>query len=132
MQCFFSMITRISKVAMLLVVMVIYLMTAGRFNELHEVLHTDQHNVTHFAKDESDGCHRAIYHHDKNGCSHKTHLTAFSRCQVCDFICNGEVVISTFTIDATDSPILAIQSGFFPSVSDKIHLRLSARAPPIC
>lgn len=67
-----------------------YLINAVSFESFHHVVHDHDHTVSHTFEDETDACHRAIYHGDLElGCEHKNHVHKSDiDCQLCDFINN--------------------------------------------
>ncbi len=132
MQGIFSIIVRTVKAVMLLALLSVYMVSAIRLNTLHELFHDDTHVVTHLEKDESDGCHRAIYHNDKHGCDHKTHIVEHSDCQLCDFIANGDIVLFDAQVAGKServSTLIVYSAGVPPDTEVSL---LPARAPPFC
>jgi hypothetical protein len=61
----------------------------GYFNTqlLHQFQHSHEYEAFHTQETEQDSCHRAVFHHEKNACEHKTHITNPEQdCELCDII----------------------------------------------
>jgi hypothetical protein len=132
MRGIFSIMIRTVKAVMLLALLSVYMVSAIRVNTLHELLHDDTHAITHLEKDESDGCHRAIYHNDKQGCSHKTHIVQHTDCQACDFIANADIVLSAGKITGQHNDLSLEITNYVRVSPDTQQSLLPARGPPFC
>jgi len=64
--------------------LVVYSATAVRLDLLHRYLHQENLNELHSAKQESNPCHKKIFHHSAEGCDHQSHFTENTKCPLCD------------------------------------------------
>jgi hypothetical protein len=108
----------------------VYAVSAIRLNSLHRLLHDEKHAVEHFAENEKDPCHRAIYHKGSTGCEHKAHVSEISKCNYCDISAVPDHVhLPELSInEQPDCPAFFVQ--LIDRASFAFQLNLSARAPP--
>jgi hypothetical protein len=99
---------------------------------LHQFLHSHQHTVSHTEVQESDPCHRSLYHNDqKRGCGHQSHLIVSDKCELCDLITHSDAIV----LSSPDS----ISNNYFTtepvicsaSVLSIGQSNLPSRAPPV-
>jgi len=114
------------------VMMLCYLAANVEFDSLHQLAHA-HHDVavSHNEVDESDPCHRKLYHHDfSGGCSHKAHFVASKKCGLCDHHLSIDKIFIV-----TDAPsVTAVANDAYAidldgDVRTPIHY-LPARGPP--
>jgi hypothetical protein len=121
---------RFIKAVLLTVLLAVYIMGSMKLNGFHELLHNDNH-ITHLQEDESDGCHRAIYHNDKAGCEHKTHVTTNHHCHLCDFILTADQEPNDNFSFHRSAELNTYQAYHKVSVEISVALLLRSRAPPM-
>ena len=57
------------------------------FTLSHRLQHSHEYELLHTEVNEGKACHRAVFHHEKNACNHKTHLASHEeQCILCDVI----------------------------------------------
>jgi len=108
----------------------VYVLSAIRIDSFHEFLHHAAH-VEHNEVQESDPCHRAIYHHDvSEGCAHGAHLIPYLKCDLCSIIMLGD---QQATPTRFSKEIHFIETSYFEPVLFYHHLRdplFLSRGPP--
>ena len=69
-----------------------------QFDALHDLFHLHSELVSHSELEETDDCHRAIYHDVvERGCGHQSHIVASDKCELCDLIFQtGHVLLPDF------------------------------------
>jgi hypothetical protein len=123
---------RFLKAVALTLLLAAYLMGAMKLNGFHELLHADDHKITHLQSDEADGCHRAIYHNDKDGCEHKNHISTNHHCQLCDLILTTDQEAES-NLPEKDSQHITVHKSFCQYSTETIPAAIrQSRAPPIC
>jgi hypothetical protein len=98
---------------------------------LHHFFHSHNHLVAHSEAQESDPCHRSIYHHQADkGCGHHSHLIVRDKCELCDLLFHtDEILLSSHERAALQ--FFAVNFGFYtPDVLVTGQLIHSSRAPP--
>ena len=115
------------------VTLLLLLYVAGnvQVETFHQFFHSLE-KALHSTEQEKDPCHRAVYHDSKKeGCNHKTHITAVKKCPLC------HVVPLSATHIATNNSFAFIGlPTIFNDLSLSFHvagtfISLPARAPPV-
>jgi hypothetical protein len=109
-----------------------YLVGANQLDSFHKTFHPQESYVDHSAKAEQDGCHRTLYHAEKNdGCKHNSHFVNFDKCTLCNhFFQSDHVVPNTSLSKYTNlktAVAFALSGGFHADISNL----LPSRAPPL-
>jgi hypothetical protein len=119
------------KALALLPLLSLYLLGATELSGVHEFIHSDEH-VSHSNADEANACHRAVFHNEKEACSHKTHVTQKSECSLCDHVPSNDATIHSARCEYLKSLSLAHHTVLFASKATTSTSLLPARAPPAC
>ena len=114
-----------------LAVLSLYLISSTELSSIHELIHADEH-VSHSASDESNACHRAVYHNQKDACSHKSHISAKAKCSLCDHIPATDATLHQPETYQAVSIVENPDTHIFSSPAVCITVQLPARAPPFC
>lgn len=112
--------------------LIVYLLGTTHLDVFHTSFHHEEELVLHTTVEESDPCHRMVYHQDKaNGCRHDSHLTARDECNLCDFIPHGDQTLFSTSPSSTRATAL-FDFNFYKSDLDS-HLAVisASRAPPV-
>lgn len=97
-------------------------------------MHEDQSETLCTIENETDSCHRSIYHHDSvNGCSHPSHLTKpIVKCELCNILLTHHVLPFKnlpYSIAVVHIPVIpALEDQL---VTNPICAAHSLRGPPI-
>ena len=112
--------------------LLLYVISNISFETIHAFQHDDvQEAISHTAVDESDPCHRYLYHHDiEKGCHHKSHVESTKHCPLCQLQGTHEfdLIKDELTIPALSPTDYISQSEF--AFTREIDILLPARAPP--
>ncbi|WP_276374540.1 hypothetical protein [Chryseolinea sp. H1M3-3] len=113
------------------VLLFLYVLGNVQVESFHQAFHSLE-KALHSTEQEKDPCHRAIYHEvTKEGCDHKTHLTAPKKCPLCHVVPVNEQHLAIYESFDVFTPSLEIK-GYSPSVDKVIFsIKLPSRAPPI-
>lgn len=115
------------------VTLLLLLYVAGnvQVETFHQFFHSLE-KALHSTEQEKDPCHRAVYHDSKkDGCNHKTHITAVKKCPLCHVIPLNETHIATSNSFAfIGLPIIFNDLSLSFHVADTL-IGLPARAPPV-
>ncbi len=114
-----------------LLLLVLYVFSSAQTDILHCLSHIHELQDLHSEKNESDPCHRSIYHHEKKSCEHKTHLTKSDKCSECQFSAERIKYLepqepATIILQHNSFEVIAI--AFF--ITD-FSIHTSDRAPPV-
>ena len=116
-----------------LLLLSLYLVGTVEVTSFHNVLHsTDGETGLHSAVNESNACHKSIYHNKKGeSCKHKSHVTTNNKCPLChlslqtfEFFIAKPVAYHTLTTTLTSGEVHA------STIGEVISL-LPSRAPPL-
>ena len=111
-----------------------YLINAVSIESFHHAVHDHDHAVSHTLEDETDACHRAIYHGDLElGCEHKTHIhETHVDCDLCNVTLIRDYFYSTVLFDFRWNNKSSDQSYCEASSISKAFEKLySYRGPPV-
>ena len=96
----------------------------------HQIIHSHVDVELHFALNESDPCHKVIYHEKDNGCKHTSHLNKVEKCKHCHILFHSDqVTLSATTSKITFHNFVALTS-LMPVTLSGIDLQQSLRGPP--
>ena len=109
----------------------LYLVGSVQIESFHEVFHSFE-QALHSFDQEKDPCHRAIYHDSKKeGCDHKTHVTAVKKCPLCHLVPLNEKHISVSHVFESFSAPDDFENFCFSVRIVELAENLCARAPPL-
>jgi len=114
----------------LIVFLTLCLAATSQLGSLYAHGHGDHIIIGHSYKDETDPCHRLIYHNDsESGCDHDVHLTASDKCCLCDFAVHSDTsFVTTFHLNLKfDQNFVDVYKTNLDSYSAVLS---SSRAPP--
>jgi hypothetical protein len=114
-----------------LVLLVLYVFCSLHTDVIHRLSHAHELQDLHSIKNEKDQCHKSVYHHEKNSCEHKAHLTKSDKCSECQFSVERIKYLDSQQTAATvvhHNSFEAIVITFF--VAD-FSIHTSDRAPPV-
>lgn len=115
-----------------LLILLLYLVGSVQIESLHHLVHPDDHISLHSPEQEKDTCHQSIYHAGINhGCDHKSHLSEFKKCAVCDYANHSVHLFSIYTTDLPDALSNFIEDHYVQSEVTTTLLYSSSRAPPV-
>ncbi len=113
------------------VLLFLYVLGNVQVESFHQAFHSLE-KALHSTEQEKDPCHRAIYHEaTKEGCDHKTHVTAVKKCPLCHVVPFNEQLLTVSN---------SVKPSFLPNefkqqpIPVEIHgsiLHLPSRAPPV-
>lgn len=111
--------------------LVLYSLAAFKVDSFHEVFHAGELAELHSPEQESNPCHKSIYHQTaEQGCAHKSHITENTKCPLCE--CN--LAIDQLVHETPDSrPILVTseQHSFYAYPAAKLlPCKHAGRGPP--
>lgn len=74
-----------------LLLLVLYVAVSLKPEIIHSYAHDHMALVSHSDEQETDPCHRLIYHSDfDQDCNHDSHLVVADKCQMCDLVYHGD------------------------------------------
>ena len=115
------------------VLLLVFLYCAGnvQVESFHKIFHSFE-QALHSFDQEKDPCHRAIYHDSKKeGCDHKTHVTAVKKCPLCHLVPLNEKHISVSHVFESFSAPDDFENFCFSVRIVELAENLCARAPPL-
>jgi len=126
------MVRGLSLVGLSLLLLVLYLAGSVQVDSLHHLVHPDDYTILHSPENEKDTCHQSIYHAGLNhGCEHKSHLSEFKKCSVCDYANHSVHLFSISLLDLSASSSIAVEDHYNSSEAGINPLYQSSRAPPL-
>lgn len=70
----------------LCLLLVLYSLAAFKVDSFHALFHAQELKELHSAAQESNLCHKSIYHQESDkGCEHKSHFTENTKCPLCEY-----------------------------------------------
>lgn len=96
---------------------------------IHPLAHLHA-SVSHTEEDESDACHRMVYHGEKEACPHSEHVLEVEVCGLCDILIKQEELVA---VPAAEQRVLPTAAYYFAGFSDptiKTSVQSPSRAPP--
>lgn len=70
----------------LVLLLALYSAAALKVDSFHELFHAQEIATLHSPQQESNPCHRSVYHQEsQKGCTHKSHLSENDKCSLCEF-----------------------------------------------
>jgi hypothetical protein len=121
-------VLRLAWVSLLLLT---YLASSIKIDSYHA--HDASIIVQHQVENESDPCHRSIYHHDSyKGCRHEAHFSKYDKCPLSDIAAvQAHVQVSACYAVSLSYSFVSFPTLVLTPVTSQAGL-LSARAPPAC
>lgn len=121
---------KIAGVQSLGVLLLLLIYSAGsiELQSIHYLLH--DHAAVHSSEAEKDPCHRAIYHHEKDGCHHASHVSQSKKCPLCQFSFHADQWVSA---EGSAQPVhftKASKKNIALSLIASSPAQQSSRAPP--
>ena len=111
--------------------LLLYLVGSVQIESFHDAFHSFE-QALHSFDQEKDPCHRAIYHDSKKeGCDHKTHVTAVKKCPLCHLVPLNEKHIAVSHVFESFSTPCDFKNFCFSFCVVEVAGKLSARAPPL-
>jgi hypothetical protein len=110
----------------------LYLIGSSRIESFHKLF--VQHNPPelHAAEQESDPCHRNIYHQEQSGdCEHTTHIVDNHKCPLGDSQIHSAQIFENVVIVIPLSFTLALLRATRSSAAEGFYFYSSGRAPPV-
>ena len=125
-------ISRLGLAALPLLFLFLYLAGTVQVESLHHLVHPDDFVTLHSPEQERDTCHQSIYHAGLNhGCEHKSHLSEFKKCSICDYAAHSPHLFTLSNIDLSAPNEGVFVDHYNHSDVDKVSFHQSSRAPPI-
>jgi hypothetical protein len=109
----------------------IYLVGAFQSNSIHEFVHHESIEL-HSEQNEQDECHQVIYHHGKETCGHKIHISASDKCSLCHLVFHSEQLLPDDRYSIGKDPVCQPGTDHYSFSNSFYAGLLSARAPPVC
>lgn len=110
----------------------LYLIGNTPVEVVHQFSHAHDSVVSHNEEQESDPCHRALYHADQQeGCAHKLHFTKVEKCKQCHVVAHvDQLTFSDPSVEYIFSDFTHGEISISGALSN-IVVHLPARAPPV-
>lgn len=125
-------ISKLGLVALPLLLLFLYLAGSVQVDSLHHLIHPDDLITLHSPEQERDTCHQSIYHAGLNhGCEHKSHLSEFKKCSVCDYAAHSFHLFTISKIDLSTPDEGVFEDHYKHSEVDKVSVHQPSRAPPL-
>ncbi len=100
--------------------------------DFHKILHNKhEQNILHSPQQEEDPCHRNVFHHEKKACQHKTHITSFEKCSLCEWTVYKEQWIASNDPIVTINNNIVINNSVIEFLITDLSIHLCSRAPPV-
>lgn len=114
------------------ILLLIFYVFGSHVQEIHRSLHSDhQQSVLHYPQQEEDPCHRNLFHHEKNACEHKTHISNSEKCSLCEWNAYKEEWIASNESIGRVNYIAIINSAVVSFIITDLSIHLCSRAPPV-
>jgi len=111
--------------------LLLYIAGSAPLDILHSFAHRHEVSVEHSDEQESDPCHRSIYHNDQQGCTHETHVVQSDKCHMCDIAFHADETL----LNAIPSVCKIYEAEGFTSYRSRFNshqeIFLPSRAPPV-
>lgn len=114
-----------------ILLLALYAATALKADSIHELLHAREFAELHSVEQESNPCHKSVYHQEaEKGCEHKSHITENTKCPLCEYNGSADELLTNYhaafdEILTTSLPILVLEGFQFAQV-----LAHADRGPP--
>jgi hypothetical protein len=109
--------------------LLIYSAGSVQLETLHTLFH--EHDELHTSELEKDPCHRAVYHHEKEGCEHKSHVTEQKKCSLCQFSFHADQWIGLNSSIRSIRFADGSKCGIILSSAADLFVQQPSRAPPV-
>lgn len=121
---------KIAGVQSFAVIFLLLIYGAGsiELQSIHNLLH--DHAAMHSSEAEKDPCHRAIYHHEKDGCHHSSHVSQSKKCPLCQFSFHGDEWVSAEALEQPVHFTKVLKNNIALSLIASSPAQQSSRAPP--
>lgn len=125
-------ISKLGLAALPLLFLFLYLAGTVQVDSLHDLVHPEDFVTLHSPEQERDTCHQSIYHSGLNhGCEHKSHVSEFNKCSVCDYAAHSFHLFTISKIDLSTPDEGVFEDQYKHSEADKVSVHQPSRAPPI-
>jgi hypothetical protein len=114
-----------------ILLLALYAGAALKVDSIHEFLHAREFAELHSVEQESNPCHKSIYHQEsKKGCEHKSHITENTKCPLCEYNVTPDQLVEETT--ALDNILVSTFQHVARVCTEpaSVPLTLSARGPP--
>jgi len=126
-----SSIKAISLACLSLLFLAVYLIGSIQVDSIHHLVHPDDHVILHSPEQEKDTCHQSIYHAGLNhGCEHKSHLSEFKKCTLCDYANHSVHLFSIHAVNLPNTLNNSAEEYYILSETKATLFYSSSRAPP--
>jgi hypothetical protein len=123
-------IKRSAATAAMRLLLVLYVIGSFGIERFHSITHHTEQDARHSGEEETNPCHRAVYHQDgENGCDHRTHLSAGDACDICGLAGQiDQIIFVDFVCSSCNSTLQVDLYGLRPDSYNAVIS--SSRAPP--
>jgi hypothetical protein len=126
-----SVVRRLGLAALPLLLLFLYLAASVQVDTLHHLVHPDDDIALHSPENERDTCHQSIYHGGlDSGCEHKSHLSEFKKCPLCQYATHSVHLYSTPSIERSLTYHDVFEDIKITGKAGDISIHRSSRAPP--
>jgi hypothetical protein len=114
------------------ILLLIFYFFGSHLQQIHTSLHSEHHQrVLHSPQQENDPCHRNLFHHEKNACEHKTHISNSEKCSLCEWNVYKEEWVASNEPATGPNHVAIINSTVVSFIITDLSIHLCSRAPPI-
>jgi len=115
----------------LVALLVLYSAASLRIDSLHQLFHAEEIVELHSPEQESNPCHKSIYHQQtKKGCEHTSHFTLNTKCPLCEYNGGSEQLICIPQTDQSKIQTASSSLSFQENLLASPIFLLSDRGPP--
>jgi len=113
-----------------LMLLLCYLAGNNEVQTFHKFFHRHDPAARHSEEEESNACHRSIFHNDIGGCGHQAHISGLEQCDICDLFLNTDQIVTMQLSPAVEKSLSSDSETFFRQVLSETTLYTPSRAPP--
>jgi ferredoxin len=109
----------------------LYAAASLKVDSFHELFHAQEIKELHSAEQESNPCHKSVYHQQtENGCEHKSHITENTKCSLCEFNVTPDQLADELAAESEAKTVQPKQTVWLDAEPASVNISLSSRAPP--
>ena len=87
----------------------LYAAAALKVDSIHELLHAREFAELHSVEQESNPCHKSVYHQEaEKGCEHKSHITENTKCPLCEYNSSADELLTSHHSDSDETPTASL------------------------
>jgi hypothetical protein len=104
-----------------MVLLMLYSVASLRIDSLHQFFHAENIVELHSAEQESNPCHKSIYHQQsEEGCAHQSHISQNDKCPLCEYKVTSDELLAAFHEEVLQLPssiyFITYSGDFFPTL----------------